>query len=40
MGLPDNVFVQSLLPLGYPAEDAKPRPRKAFSEVVFWEKYQ
>jgi nitroreductase len=40
MGLPDNIFVQSLLPLGYPAEDAKPRPRKDFSEVVFWEKYQ
>jgi len=40
MGLPDSIFVHSLLPLGYPAEDAKPRPRKDFNEIVFWEKLQ
>jgi nitroreductase len=37
--LPSNVFVHSLLPVGYPDEDPKPRPRKDPSQVVFWEKY-
>ena len=40
MNLPDNIFVQSLLPLGYPGEDPKPRPRKDISKIVFWEKYE
>ncbi len=40
MKLPDNIFVQSLLPLGYPGEDPKPRPRKDISKIVFWEKYE
>ena len=40
MVLPDSIFVHSLLPLGYPVEDAKPRPRKDFNEIVFWEKLQ
>ncbi len=39
MNLPDNVFVHSLLPLGYPAEDPKPRPRREMGKIVFWEKY-
>jgi nitroreductase len=37
--LPDNIFVHSLLPIGYPDEDPKPRPRKDHSKVIFWEKY-
>jgi nitroreductase len=40
MKLPDGIFVQSLLPLGYPGEDPKPRPRKDISKIVFWEKYE
>ncbi|HUT67546.1 MAG TPA: nitroreductase family protein [Dehalococcoidales bacterium] len=40
MNLPDNIFVQSLLPLGYPGEDPKPRPRKDASKIIFWEKYE
>ncbi len=40
MGLPDSIFVHSLLPLGYPAEDPKPRPRKDRDKIIFWEKYQ
>jgi nitroreductase len=40
MNLPDNLFVHSLLPLGYPDEDPKPRPRKKVDEVVFWEHYK
>jgi len=39
MNLPDNIFVHSLLPMGYAGEDPKPRPRKDASKVVFWEKY-
>jgi nitroreductase len=39
MNLPDSIFVHSLLPLGYPDEDPKPRPRKDMNKIVFWEKY-
>jgi nitroreductase len=39
MNLPDNIFVHSLLPLGYPDEDPRPRPRKDINKIVFWEKY-
>ena len=40
MNLPDSIFVHTLLPLGYPGEDPKPRPRKDISKIVFWEKYE
>ena len=40
MNLPDSIFVHSLLPLGYPGEEPKPRPRKDISKIVFWEKYE
>jgi nitroreductase len=39
MNLPENMFVHDLFLLGYPDEDPKPRPRKEFDKVVFWEKY-
>jgi nitroreductase len=39
MNLPDNVFVHTLLPIGYPNEDPKPRPRRDVKEIIFWEKY-
>jgi nitroreductase len=39
MKLPDDIFVHELLPLGYPAEDPKPRPRKDRDKIIFWEKY-
>jgi nitroreductase len=39
MKLPDNIFVHSLLPLGYPGEDPRPRPRKEVNKIVFWGKY-
>ena len=39
MNLPDNIFVHSLLPLGYPDEDPKPRPRKDMNKIVWWETY-
>lgn len=40
MILPDNLFVHDFILLGYPGEDPKPRPRKNFDEIVFWEKYE
>ncbi len=39
MGLPDDIFVHELLPMGYPDEDPKPRPRKDTNKIIFWEKY-
>jgi nitroreductase len=38
LSLPKDLFVHDFLLLGYPDEDPKPRPRKAFDEIVFWEK--
>jgi nitroreductase len=40
MNLPNHLFVQSLITLGYPDEEPKPRPRKDFSKIVFWEAYK
>jgi nitroreductase len=40
MGLPDTLFVHSLLPLGYPADSPAPRPRKDPGKIIFWEKYE
>lgn len=40
MNLPDNLFVHDLLPLGYPDEDPKPRPRKSHDKISFWGKYE
>jgi nitroreductase len=39
MNLPDNIFVHTLLPLGYADEDPKPRPRKDRDKIIFWGKY-
>jgi nitroreductase len=40
MNLPKNLFVHDFFLLGYPDEDPKPRPRKEFDKIVFWEKYK
>jgi nitroreductase len=40
MNLPDSMFVHDLLPLGYPDEEPKPRPRKPLEQLYFWEKYE
>jgi nitroreductase len=39
LNLPNNIFVHSLLPVGYPDEDPKPRPRKEANKVIFWGRY-
>jgi len=38
-GLPANVLVHALLPIGYPAESPQPRPRKALDEIAHFEQY-
>jgi nitroreductase len=40
MNLPDNLFVHDYFLLGYPDENPKPRPRREFDKIVFWEKYE
>jgi len=40
MNLPDGLFVQALIPLGYPDEDPEPRPRKDLDKIVSWEDYE
>ncbi|MEW6622674.1 MAG: nitroreductase family protein [Bacillota bacterium] len=34
LGLPDNMLVVALLPMGYPAEDPGPRPRLSLDEII------
>ena len=37
LGVPPEIRVVALLPLGYPAEETEPRPRKNLDEIVAWE---
>ena len=37
LGVPKEIRVVALLPLGYPAEEPGPRPRKSPDEVIAWE---
>lgn len=39
LGIPDDVRVVALTPIGFPAEEPKDRGRKNFSEVFVYEKY-
>ncbi len=40
LGIPENATVVAITPLGYPAENPAARPRRAFDEVVCYEKYE
>lgn len=40
LGVPRNVRVVALSPLGYPAGDPGVRPRKGMAEVVCWEAFR
>ena len=40
LNLPDKLFVHDFFLLGYPDESPKPRPRKDFDKIVFWEKFE
>ena len=39
LNIPDHIAIVELMPLGWPAEQPSPRPRKEMSEFVFYEKY-
>ena len=39
LNVPDDVRVVAMSPLGYAAEERRPRPRKAMEEIVYYEKY-
>ncbi len=40
LGVPEEVRVVAMTPLGYPAESPPARPRKSTKEIVSYEKYQ
>ncbi|MEM2387391.1 MAG: nitroreductase family protein, partial [Candidatus Bathyarchaeia archaeon] len=39
LGIPEEYKVVSVVALGYPDEDPKPRPRKELEEVTFYERF-
>jgi nitroreductase len=39
LGIPDNIHVVEMTPLGYPEFQPNPRPRKTLAEIVYYEKY-
>lgn len=39
LGVPENLRLVALTPLGVPAQDPKPRPRKALSEIVHGDRW-
>ena len=39
LDVPDGFCVVSMTPLGYPAQEPEPRPRKELSEIVFHDKF-
>jgi nitroreductase len=39
LAIPENVKPIALTPLGYPARESKPHPRKPLSEIVCYDKY-
>lgn len=40
LAIPPAIRVVALTPLGYPAENPRPRPRKGLDEIVFWERWE
>ncbi len=39
LAVPEGFCVVAMTPLGYPAQERNPRPRKELSEIVFHEKF-
>lgn len=39
LGIPDDVKIVAITPLGYPAQERNPRPRKALEEILFENKW-
>ncbi|KMT22196.1 nitroreductase family protein [Clostridium cylindrosporum] len=40
LGIPENVRVVAMTPLGYPAEKPNTRPRKMLEEIVCYDRYK
>lgn len=40
LGIPDNIRVVAITPLGYPAQDHSARPRKQLEQIVSFDKYE
>lgn len=39
LGVPENLAVVEIMPLGYPDEQPPARPRKPLNEIVYYDKY-
>ncbi|HDM23724.1 nitroreductase [archaeon] len=39
LGIPDNVRIAFITPVGYPAESPPPRPRRSLNEIVHYERW-
>jgi len=37
LGIPSEVKVVALIPVGYPSQERPPRPRKSLEEIAFWD---
>jgi nitroreductase len=40
LGIPKNVRVVGLTPIGFPDENPEPKPRKNLDEIVCYDKYR
>jgi nitroreductase len=40
LGIPNEVRVVAITPLGYPAENPNAKPRKALEEIICYDKYE
>jgi nitroreductase len=40
LGVPEDVRIVSITPLGYPDETPSPRPRKSLDEIVCYDRYK
>ena len=39
LGIPEGIRIVGITPLGYPAQDPKPRPRKELSEIAYVDRW-
>lgn len=39
LGIPDDIRIVGLTPLGYPDQEPKPRPRKQLSDIAYFEQW-